>query len=247
MNKHICTFNRYIRTGESEAWFIQLNFETVGTLNLHLNRNRYFSGDIILTKEIDKAGLDFIIEEIEERLIGYEFPREDFALYVYKASEPSFYSDIIDHDLNPPTKKDLIEQNNLIQTVLSRYQHTKGQLNEHVVKEYFEKLGYKSIKANSKMDALKVDLICENEEKIVFCQVKLGNIAKRTIISIVKSIQNINFNTSKNKTIAIIANSFPIDIEVIKENLEIEYGKKIWTISKSQILKALPEYKKALK
>ena len=247
MNENICTFHRFARTSESEAWFIQLNFERIGTLNLHLNRNKYFNGDIILTKKIDKLKLDFIIEEVEEKLIGYEFPREDFALYVYKASKPEFYSDTVDHNLSPSTKNDLIEQNNLIQSVLSKYQHTKGQLNEHVAKEYFEKLGYKSVKATPELDALKVDLICENDEKIVFCQVKLGNISDRTIKSIVRSIKDIDSKISKKKVIAIIADSFPINIESIKETLEAEYNNRIWTINKGQILKTLPEYKKALK
>ncbi len=246
MKDEIVTFLRMARTVSSESWRIDLNTDIVGFLHLHFSKCTF--GDLILTRKITKNKLDFILSEIDERLVEPSGLREDFIFTVYQAKVIDVYSDTVDHEMDSPTIKDLNEHKKLIRSVLSKYQDARGQLNEHVVKEYFSKLGYVSRKANSDYDANKVDIIAENDTNVIFCQVKLGNISKKTIFEVVDKISNMDkIYTNKNIIICIVAENFPIDIELIKENLKIKFGHKIWTIFKNQIINELPEYKRTLK
>jgi len=243
-NKDSVNFLRQVRTENSEVWLIDLNENRLGILHLHLTT--FVNGDVILTKKITENQLQLILNEIEDKIVSSIHPREDFIFSVFQAKEIGSYSDIVDHDLSVPTKRDLNEHKKLINNVLAKYQDARGQLSEHVVKEYFSKLGYQTSKASSKYDALKVDIIAENEEFIIFCQVKLGKISKQTIHEISECISKIHTNEKK-KIIGIVADSFPIDIELIKDKLETKFEIKIWTIFKNQILSELPEYKRTLK
>ena len=241
--ENIFNFLRITRTESSEVWRLDLNSDVIGTIHLHFTN--YVGGDVILTKKLDEDSLESLLHEIENRLVDSIYPREDFIFSVFQANEIGFYSDIVDHELSSPTKKDLLEHKSLIQKVLSKYQHTRGQLNEHVVKEYFEKLGFQSKKSSPELDAQKVDIIAENETKIILCQVKLGKISERNLLKIAYKISDLK--NEKEKIMAVVADSFPINIEEIKDKIEVNNQLKCWLITKEQILINLPEYKKSLK
>lgn len=244
-NNNTISLSRLSRTSDSEVWLIDLVDTRIGTLHLHFST--YALGSIILEETINPEDFDSIYSQIEERLVDWMHPREDFILSIYKSKEIAFYSDIVDHELNLPTKKDLKEHKNLIQNVLSKYQYTRGQLNEHVVKQYFENLGFTSKKATPDLDKLKVDILAESNERIIFCQVKLGKVSDRILFNVSKSVSNIPIKTSKPITIAIVGQSFPHNVELIKEEILKTYGFTVWTITKEQILSVLPEYKKTLR
>jgi hypothetical protein len=246
MAKPSVKFLIMVRTSSSENWRIDSNGRVVGFLHLHFAEAVY--GDLIITKKISNETLGVILEELDYRLVDSVDDREDFIFSVFSGEEIASYSDIVDHSLSPPTKKDLEEQKKLISTFISKYQDVRGQLNEHVVKEYFSRLGYQSVKADPRLDHLKIDVIAEGNNNIIYCQVKLGKIAERKILEIVETISGFE-RTLQNKKpiIAIVAEAFPIDIELIKEELGKKYNIKLWTIFKSQILNELPEYKRTLR
>jgi Holliday junction resolvase-like predicted endonuclease len=235
-----------VRTPSSENWRIDSNGRAVGFLHLHFADAIY--GDLIITKKISSETLEVILEELDYRLVDSADDRVDFIFSVYSGEEIASYSDIVDHNLSPLIKKDLEEQKNLISSFISRYQDVRGQLNEHVVKEYFGKLGYQSVKANTELDHLKIDVVAEGENEVIYCQVKLGKLDERKMSDIVKSISCVKqILNDKRKMVAIVAESFPINVELIKENLENEFNVKVWYIFKSQVLNALPEYKRTLR
>lgn len=246
MRKPSVKFLRMVRTSSSENWRIDSNGRAVGFLHLHFAEAIY--GDLIITKKISTETLEVILEELDSRLVDSADDREDFIFSVFSGEEIASYSDIVDHSLSPPTKKDLEEQKKLISTFLTKYQDVRGQLNEHVVKEYFSKLGYQSVKADARLDQLKVDVVAEGINEIIYCQVKLGKIDERKILEIVKSILGIGqIVQGKRLIVAIVAESFPIDVEVIKERIENKFNIKLWVVFKNQILNELPEYKRTLK
>jgi hypothetical protein len=246
MGKASIKFFRLVRTPSSENWRIDSNNRVVGFLHLHFAGTVY--GDLIITKKISAETLEVILDELDSRLVDSVDDREDFVFSVFNGEEIAFYSDIVDHNLSPPTKKDLDEQKKLISTFLSKYQEARGQLNEHVVKEYFIKLGYHSVKTDARLDQLKVDVIAEGVSEIIYCQVKLGKIDERKIMDVAKSVSNIGeLAQGKRLIIAIVADSFPTNIEVIKDNVESRFNLKLRIIFKSQILTELPEYKRSLK
>jgi uncharacterized UPF0160 family protein len=203
---------------------------------------------LIITRKISSEALEVILEELDYRLVDSVDAREDFIFSVFSGEEIASYSDIVDHSLSPSTKKDLEEQKKLISAFLSKYQDVRGQLNEHVVKEYFNKLGYQSVKADARLDHLKIDVIAKGEDEIIYCQVKLGKIDERKIFEIVDTMSKTEQVLIDKKTVvAIVAESFPINVELIKRSLEDKFNLKIWIIFKSQILNELPEYKRTLK
>ncbi len=246
MGKPSVKFLRMVRTPSSEHWRIDSNGRVVGFLHLHFAEAIY--GGLILTKKISNEVLEVMLEELDYRLVDSSDGRVDFIFSVYSGQEIASYSDTVDHSLSPPTKKDLEEQKSLINSFISKYQDVRGQLNEHVVKEYFGKLGYQSVKANAELDHLKIDVIAEGANEIIYCQVKLGKLDERRISDIVKSISYTKkLVDDKRRVIAIVAESFPINVELIRETLEIEFNVKVWYILKSQVLNALPEYKRTLR
>lgn len=236
-------FLRTFRTSNSEVWLIDFNNERIGTIHLHFTK--CIVGDIIFYKKVTKNQLKNILESLDHWIVSTIEDRDDFVFSVYQAKEVAFFSDIVDHDSFTPTRGELKEHGNLINRIISKYQDARGQLNEHVVKDYFSKLGFKSTKADHQFDKIKVDVIAENEKIIIYSQIKLGKIDNRKIFDICENISKIN-TSHKRRIAAIIADSFPLDIELTKEELELKFGLNIWTILKSQILNELPEYKRTL-
>jgi Holliday junction resolvase-like predicted endonuclease len=237
-------FLRTFRTPSSEVWEIDFEDVRIGTVHLHFTK--CILGDVILSKKITNMQLQNILESLEDWIVSTIESRDDFIFSVYQAKEIGFYSDRVDHDEYAPTRKDLKEHGILINKLVSKFQDARGQLHEHVVKDYFTKLGFHSIKANELFDALKVDIIAEDDKTIIYCQVKLGKVDNRKMYDICKTISSINDNNTKRKIIGIVSESFPSTVEQIKDDLENEFGLRIWTISKSQILNDLPQYKRTL-
>lgn len=237
-------FLRTFRTSHSEVWLIDFNAQRIGTIHLHFTK--CIIGDVILHKKINKKDLGYILDSLDDWIVSTIEKREDFIFSVYQAEEIDTYSDTVDHDEYFPTRKELKEHGALINKFIGKYQDARGQLNEHVVKDYFSKLGFKAEKANQTFDSQKVDVIAENETFLVYCQIKMGKIDNRKLFEICESISNINEDIPKRKIVALVANSFPLNIEILKEDLQAKFNVSIWTIMKNQILNELPEYRGTL-
>ena len=237
-------FVRTFRTPSSEVWLIDFKGERIGTVHLHFTK--CILGDVILHKKITSKQLQNILDSLEDWIVSTIEIREDYIFSVYQAKEIGSYSDTVDHDEYAPTRKDLKEHGILLNKLVSKYQDARGQLHEHVVKDYFTKLGFLAVKANAEFDALKVDIVAEDNKTIIYCQVKLGKVDNRKMQDICKNISSIINVSEKRKIIGIVAESFPSTVEQIKDDLEKEFGLRIWTILKSQILNDLPQYKRTL-
>ena len=237
-------FSRTFRTPHGEVWLIDFNSKRIGTIHLHFSK--VILGDAILYEKVSEKQLDEILESLEDWIVSTIEDREDFIFNVYQAKDIGSYSDTVDHDEYTPTRRDLKEHGVLINKLLSKHQDAKGQLNEHVVKDFFTKIGFNSIKANEQFDALKVDIIAEDSKTIIYCQVKLGKVDNRKMHDICERIASIKDTTVKRKVIGIVADSFPSTVELIKDDLEAEFGLRVWTILKSQILQELPQYRRTL-
>ncbi|MCC3158702.1 restriction endonuclease [Hymenobacter sp. 15J16-1T3B] len=242
--KNSLYFLRLFRTPNSEVWLIDFKGQRLGVIHLHFTKCIY--GDVILWDKITDSEMNDLISYLKDWLVDTIQDRDDFIFSVYQAKEIGSYSDTVDHDDYAPTKKDLKEHGVLINKMLSKYQDARGQLNEHVVKEYFAKLGFVSIKASQQLDALKVDVIAEDDERLICCQVKSGKVDNRKMHDICKAIAGIDESNGKRKIIAIVADSFPSTVELIKDGLEAKFGLRVWSILKSQILQELPQYRKTL-
>lgn len=244
-------FTRLLRTSSSEEWCFFIKDERVASVSLHFS-NYVFCTVILENRANENESLEELIcQIIDEKIVGGTTPREDLIINVYNGKETNMYSDRVDHEelsITDLTKKEFNEKLRPLNRLLSKSQKTKGQLNEFVVKEYFEKLGFESKKANTKLDSQKIDLIAENENLYILCQIKLGNINNKEISKILASyLKNDLGKKSKKNIICIVADTFPINIELIKSEIQNKENFELWTINKNQVLKYLPEFKQTIK
>jgi len=132
-----------------------------------------------------------------------------------------------------------------IKPIINRHELFKGKLNEFAVVEYFEHCGYEAERAGNLLDHLKIDVIAKNKTEKIFIQVKAGQASKKEIKHLVESVCSLNKPHIEEhlKIIACIcAERFPLNSEIIRKNLELEFEIMIMFIHKYQILKACPDF-----
>lgn len=246
--------NRYVRTTNSEAFFIfwkDINTETrtlVGSFDLHISDKIYY-GTLILVIKLKAKELDELIAQINNQLIESPELREDFILSVFQGKEIGYYSDTIDDEQRqrePSTRGDLENISSTLAKVIGRHQDARGKLNEHALCSYFRSLGYDAELTDSKLDQKKVDVVAKGRSEIIYAQAKLGTVSSSEIRAIAKSVASLPFEGFEQKIAAISASVFPKDCEMLRYNLEKEFNLPIWCIQKYQIIQEVPEYRRML-
>lgn len=108
---------------------------------------------------------------------------EDFILTVWHGKERDSFSNTVDHSLSPPTKADILRLQKELTSYAGKHKRALGQLNAHVIYEYFRSKGFSVALGTPEQDRNKIDLVAENETHVIFVQAKLGDISMKTIIS----------------------------------------------------------------
>jgi Holliday junction resolvase-like predicted endonuclease len=235
--------NRGIRTSSSESYlfFEGEGVSRLGQLDLHFLDAIH--GVLILERELSSEELDFFIMRIESELIEGIYSREDFILQIYSGEYMGMYND--EHAYVPDTTKKALEGiTSTLKTVVGNMHNLRGKLSEVIAIEFLETLGYEAKKGTPDMDHSKVDVIATKGNETRFVQVKSGQIGDKQITDTVKHINKLN--SQGTKSIAIIAKEFSAQSEILRENLQIEYGINIHFYHSYQVFRALPQYKQAL-
>jgi len=242
-------FVRAVRTPASESYLIWLQRgpsderSRVGTLDLHFVE-RVIHGKLVLESGLLDMERDSLLEQIDHQIIGDD--RDDYIFSVYLARDIGFYSDTIseeDRSSRTATLADIESIRAPLTQVVGRHQTARGKLAEHAVVSDFESQGYSANLAGGELHALKVDVIAQSEEEIIFAQSKLGSIAATEIRKIVESVAQLPAPTEKIVCAAIIAKTFPKGMEFLRRALEREFGISILCIQLYQVTNACPEYK----
>lgn len=238
-------FKRNIRTSDSEMYIVWKGERRIGKISIHIQK--YVEGLLILETNLEEGLLEILISEIEYSIISALEPREDFILDVYQGENVGFYSDYCPYEPEeePVKQKHLTEISKKLNSVVNRYQISKGQLNEFAVIEYFKEMNYEAYKADVNFDKQKVDVIAKNQNHTIYIQVKNGQIGHSEIKNIIRSISGIEM--SGEKRACIVADSLPINSEILRAELEVEFSISIMFIHKYQIIEALPEFKRTIR
>lgn len=237
-------FIRFVRTTGSEHWLIRNGSESLGVVDIHAAR--HIQVNIVLVKELTYVELQHLRTAVEEDLVeSFDSPRDDLIMEVYLGRKIASYSDDWDASAGPASKKDLEEALRLLRQAVGRQQVAKSQLNEFVLCEYFEKLGYEARRASEELDHKKVDVEAWNADEHVFCQVKLGEVTDLSMKTIAKYIAQ-KVPTDKKKIVAIAAKTFPMKVEQIRRRLEQEHEVALWCIYLHEITRVLERYKRSL-
>lgn len=246
------TYTRLARTEASESYVVWLresgseSKDRLGVLELHFER-RVAHGTLIIERKLDSETLGGLISKIDDELVNYE--REDFIVSVYLGEDVGFYSDVIgeeERSYQKATRGDLNEIHKTISKVIGRQQAAKGKLTEHAICDFFEKLGFQSEIADSRLDAAKVDVVATSNEEVLYVQSKVGIISSSEIRKIVSSVSKISESSGRIISAVIVAREFPMDAEIRRRSLESEFGVNVMYIQLYQILAASPEYRRAL-
>ena len=220
--------------------------DNVGHLDLHFE-GRFVHGTLVLEVKLDEDSLGQLIDQMSEQLVPID--REDFIFTVFVGAEIGYYSDSVtesDRALSVATKADLQDVKTTLAKVVGNHQLARGKLAEHAVCAYFQSLGYRAHRAGPEFDALKIDVIAESTEELVYVQSKLGSIAGSELRKIVSSIAAQPHPEGKLLVAAIVAREFPKDSEKRRRCLETEFGLPVMCIQTYQVGLAVPEYKQAL-
>lgn len=238
------TFHRRARTAESESYYLY-DSGNLGILDVHFGETVYVN--LTLIKELGEDDLDILFNVIEDEILGIIDVSASNVIYeIYQGKEIGWYSSDGHIVHGPAQKSDVKEVTSILEKVIGRHQDAKGQLQEFAVREYFKKKGYKAEIASRTLDHLKIDLIAEDLETLIYIQSKLGQVNSRKIEKVVKSISEFNSESKKKKIIAIVAKKFPPDSEFLRSRLEQQFGLQIWFIHGYQIFSALPEFRRTI-
>lgn len=246
------SFTRLVRTQSSESHVVRRQStdpnsnDNVGHLDLHFE-GRLVHGTLVLEVKLDEDSLGQLIDQTTEQLIPTD--RDDFIFTVFVGAEIGFYSDSVsdsDRSLSVATKADLKDVKTTLAKVVGNHQMARGKLAEHAVCAYFESLGYSAQRAGPELDALKIDVIAESDEELVYVQSKLGSIAGSELRKVVSSVAAQPRPDGKLLVAAVVAREFPKDSEKRRRSLESEFGLPVMCIQTYQVGLALPEYRQAL-
>jgi hypothetical protein len=235
---------RTVRTESSEHWLVWRGDTRIGSLDVHFGTATF--GTLVLEEELSESVLEELVGVLDER-VASGGKREDFIVSIYHGSDVGMWSDVsteADRRFQPVTRGDFKDSVEDIRGMVGRGQTARGQLNELVACEFFRGLGYSATLAGNELDHKKIDVVADNDDEIVFCQVKLGRISRSEIAALLHEVGQISH--ANGKTVAVIAEAFPADIERIRREAESANGVTFWVIHKSQILSALPRFKETL-
>ncbi|SCY22223.1 hypothetical protein [Thiohalorhabdus denitrificans] len=245
-------FIRTARTRESESyviWKFDPSYQDsvrAGHIDLHIE-GKIYHGNIILEIELEEEEVGILIHQIDNTCVGWD--RDDFIVQVFSGKEIGYYSDFITEEERGeeyPLRKDIKHIKENMDTFFGKFQYTRSKISEHAVESYFSELGFEAKRADKDLDALKVDVIAESKDEIIYTQVKLGQISEKSMREVAQSIYSLPHPDSKRKSAAFVAKHFPYKSELIRGKLEEKFGIRIFCISLNQIIMATPEYKQSL-
>ncbi|TNP14081.1 hypothetical protein FHY73_23975 [Bacillus tropicus] len=245
-------FFRSIRTSNGEQYLISDEEGFLGELSLHIQNSVH--GIFVFVKDMEEGYLDFILQEVEERIVSMIEPREDFIFTVYKGEEVGFYSDTGNSFNLPVTQTDLKKITESVEgvskslsRVLNKHSVASGQLNQFAVVDYFKAYKYDADIAPTELDHKKIDVIARMDSDILFVQVKNGQISNTEIKKVVEYVvKDITVEQGQNKKVGIVADKFHHNSEMYRMELEKAYGIAIMFIHKYHVLSLKPEYKRVL-
>lgn len=86
-------FDRHFRTASSEGYHLMRGTTRLGTVDLHFTSTTVHC-TLILERELSKAEMGRLIEQIDEDLVlSADTPRDDFLVSAYQGTEIGFFSD----------------------------------------------------------------------------------------------------------------------------------------------------------
>ena len=236
---HKFRFHREIRTVSSEEYSIYYLEDHIGKLHIHyLKNNENEVCHLLITKEMEKTLIEELVEVIIDNIISN--PEGYFWIEVYSANLQFGY-------INEPHPDSIKAKQNDLTKVLNTFQVAKGQLSEAAATEYFAKLHYDVKLASTFYDQeYKIDLIGENDEEILYIQVKLGMIGEKEITKVVSKVAEIP-DIKKTKFAVFVAERFPTNSELLRTKLESNLNVKVLYIHKYQILESSSKFRRTLK
>ncbi len=119
-------------------------------------------------------------------------------------------------------------------------------MSEHAICSYFEGLGYKARRLGTELDAKKIDVVAENENEVIYAQVKLGSISEQEMAAVVESASALSRSESRDVLVAIVAGRYPLRSEFIRARLERKHRVRVLCISATEVIESNPEYRRTL-
>lgn len=137
-----------------------------------------------------------------------------------------------------------------ISPLLEKQKIAKGMLSEYAVIEYFKSQEYSAEKGDSKLDALKIDVVAKSDEYKIFTQVKNGSIGASDIVKLVENVVALpNEYDEENllRLACVSAGEYPANSEILRMRLEKQFSIPIMFIHKYQVLSVCPSFKRTIK
>ena len=246
------SFHRSVRTVSSEMYDIfpaghKPGVPGVGTFDLHIDAE-VFHGTLVLHDRLKDAALKLLLSQIEQEVLFKDYgSRVDFILTVYHGKEIGFYSDTVTEEhrkLDSATHKDIDDVSAILAKVLGRHQTSRGMLNEHALVDYFRTLGYTADRGGTDLDKKKIDVVARKERQVIFAQAKLGTVTSSHMRQLLQEVAQLE--VEGDKLAAVAGARFPNSCDFIRHSLEVEFGIPLLCIHQTQILQAVPEYRRSL-
>lgn len=246
VNLNKLRFVKITRNSSSETFLLWSGPIRLGHLSVQFGSTASHAILIIEAKATENL-IDRLSDEIYSFYGDPETTKEsDFILTIFSGKEVGFCSGRYDHSDAPATSRDLQVLNQHLVKHTGKHQRILGQLNESMVREYFEHFHYTVRKATAKEDALKVDLIAERGGVDVLIQVKTGEFSNRSIRDCIKTVVESNRDASRGYLIALVARSFPVDFPLKRIDMETEFECRLICINLDEIVRILPQYRHSL-
>lgn len=235
---HKFRFSRGIRTVSSEEYTIYYLDDFIGELHIHYMKNNEDEiCHLIITKDIENSIIEELVEVVIDNIISN--PEGFFWIEVYSATRLFGY-------INEPHPDSIKAKQHDLTKVLNTFQVAKGQLSEAAATEYFAKLHYDVKQASHFYDQeYKIDLIGENDEEILYIQVKLGMIGEKEITKVVTKVAEIP-DIEKIKFAVFVAERFPTNSELLRKKLENNLNVKVMYVHKYQVLESSAKFRRTL-
>jgi hypothetical protein len=246
------SFRRSVRTVSSEAYYIfparhEPGEPGVGSFDLHIDGD-VFHGTLVLQNRLKDAALELLLSQIEQEILFKDREsRVDFILTVYVGKEIGSYSDTVteeDRKWDSPTRNDLDDISSTLARVLGRHQTARGILNEHALVDYFRAIGYSAERGGAELDEKKNDVVARKERQVIFAQAKLGTVSGSHMRQLLQEVAQLQVDGVKFAAVA--GAHFPNNCDLIRHDLEVEFGVPLLCIHQTQILQAVPEYRRSL-
>ena len=129
---------------------------------------------------------------------------------------------------------------------IGRVERGWGHLVPKIVKEYYEKIGYKATETDVQVDQkFKIDIIAIGDCEVQAIQVKKGEITSGEIVETARKASKYiedKYSRSKTRIVTIVASRFPDDFLETRDKL-VAHGIEVKYLVPNHIVEKLPKYK----